>query len=1290
MRNREIAVLGLVSIMCLFSSFAAASQRDYSRGILNRGQVLDAAAEVTEQTYPDADRVHVDDFTLCEYQPNGTAMTWSDNYTKILTERGRRQRRNLSFEFSLPYTYVAIKMLEIIRPNGSATVVDIERQARIMTDRSQMSSSTYNPDHKVLQVGVPDVQVGDIVHLVTCHETRKRRMPNTWDDYQVFESAAPIKHAVYEVHAPRERPLCRMALKDPVQGTVQYREHRSGNRTIHRWEVSNVPRFHRELGMPPSYTVVQRLLVSTLRDWASISSWYWQVCEPHLAAVTPEMRVAVAELTEGVSDPKMRIEKIFYWVARQVRHVGIMAETEVPGWEPNDARMTFEKRNGVCRDKAVLLAAMLRLAGFEAYPVLIDTGPQKDGDVPIVFFNHVVTAVRHADGSYLLMDCSDEKSKDLLPSSLCNRSYLVACPTGESLLTTPVVPAEENMVLVDTAAEVNSAGTLVAETEVLFHGINDNLYRRRFAKMKSEERRSYVESLLKRVIPTATLKAFNIQPADALDMSKILSLRMSYSAPDFLITGGDTTMMAPPHIGTEVGLANYFMHHIRLKERRFPLTVLSTFGVRETFRLGIDQALGAITSLPDSTSIEGSTLSWYRRLERQANSISGESEFRVGAVTVDPREYLRLTQDVKQIEHERRKMVILTRQPASSPPNADAIVLEHNVEYDLVDAHNWTERHYVRKKILNNEGKKKSAELRVDYNPVWENVNLTRATVSNDERIHGISKEEIRTMDAAWVASAPRYPAGKTLVVNLPAVEVGSVVEYEYLLVKRNQPFFAATRVFRRFDPIDQQTVRLRAPASLALQCVSDDNGIVVSDPEPASKGNGVIREEMELEGDRILAQWKVQSQPAVEREESLPPLHTFCPVLRVTTGDWQVYGEEMLAAIRGVAKPQLAVEQRAREVTRGAKTRREKVLAIRDFVVKNIRAVGPSCCELPLDQVTAADQVLSDGYGNATDRAILLHAMLGAVGLDSEFVLVSSSPPVEHLKQFETRFPGANVFDKLLIRVRDGATDIYLNDTDQYAVLGSTPACGHLAMSLSDGRIETLSVPRDRRDFVSCEYQFFLTEQGDVRITVEQTTYGELFAQRRKLFAEMLPEQRSHYYQQLAAELSHSARPVGEVKTDFKSYPGVESFSVQVEKFAVRDGDLLYFELPVLLSGLFHVQSERRTNPFYYSQGQHIRSFGTIELPQEFSKVALAPGDKEWLLPTQSGRLSLQVAIQRRENGRPVSLAFSQDVDVDPFILQTGRHTELHDIDRQLSHPRGRTFLLARRDKGNDSVDSK
>ena len=125
--------------------------------------------------------------------------------------------------------------------------------------------------------------------------------------------------------------------------------------------------------------------------------------------------------------------------------MGITTEEEAPGYEPHDVKITFENRYGVCRDKAALLAVMLRLVDVEAFPVIIMVGPKKDEEVPQPFFNHAVTAALGDDGKYILMDSTDENTRDIFPSYLQNMSYIVACPEGETLLTSPIIPAKNNL-----------------------------------------------------------------------------------------------------------------------------------------------------------------------------------------------------------------------------------------------------------------------------------------------------------------------------------------------------------------------------------------------------------------------------------------------------------------------------------------------------------------------------------------------------------------------------------------------------------------------------------------------------------------------------------------------------------------------------------------------------------------------------------------------------------------------------------------------------------------------------
>ncbi len=1274
--------------------------QDASHTLLDRQQVVKAAAEITSQAYPNADLVQVDDFTVSEYAPDGTGVTWSDNYTKVLTEKGRREEQGLSFSFVLPYFKVEMKGLELIKSDGSVVPIDRAKQSKVMIDRRQMSSNIYDPNTKILQVGVPGVEIGDIVHVTTRQQTMRRQMPDTWDDYQVFESTSPIKHAIYEVRAPKDRPLHHTALKDPVEGTVKYEKQEREGQTIHRWEIREVPRFYAEPGMPEAYTVVQRLLVSTVPDWKAVSRWYWNLCQPHLEATTPEMKAQVDKLIAGITDRQKKIEAIFRWVSQQIRYMGITTEGTSPGFEPHDVKMTFENRHGVCRDKAALLVAMLRLAGFEAYPVVIQAGPKKDGEVPNVYFNHAITCVRNEDGSYQLMDSTDESTKDLLPSYLCDCSYLVAHPQGETLQTSPIVPCRENMVLIETTGRIDAQGNLTAESEIQFDGINDNAYRGSFARIKPDERRRFFEGVLKASMPTATLTEFDLRPADIQDTSANLSVHLKYTAKDLLVGDGDTVMIPVPHIGARVGLVNFIIGQTGLQKRRFPLKTEVACGVQEKLSFQIDPALGKFICLPQYAPIDDKTISWKQTLEvapppsagtgpqtrpiaagpsasgAGTATVQGQSEFLIKVVEFSPAQYQQLKENLKEIEYSERKMPVLARQTATDSPG-DVAILDYQVEYNLSDAQNWIERHHVTKKILTYKGKKDNAELKLDFNPVWEEVKLLKATVTNNGQVKAVSKQETNLMDAGWVASAPRYPAAKTLVVSLPAVEVGSVIEYEYERLKRDRPFFAATHVLRGFDPINQETVKLTAPQSLALQVLKDDNGVAV--PDETTVGPVIAQTEQRKNG-QATWQWNVREQTPLKPEDSLPPMQSFNPVLRVTAGNWQTYSQQVLAALNTASRDQTAAEQRAKEIVQSAKSSDQEITAIRDFIVKNIRGAGPGLADLPLTAVTKADQTLADGYGNATDRAVLLYTMLQAVGFSPEFVLVDYGSRVEPLERFEIQYPTAHTFDGVLVRLRDGATDIYLNDTNQYAQLGTTPAEGHMALALAQGKVETVSVVPEKKNLREYEFRLTLTPEGDARIAVTRKNYGEWFGARHKMFDELPPEERSRFYQEMVAEISQAAVADSNLVTNFDSYPGTETYSVQVKRYAVRDGDYLYFELPRSLGHLFGLRSDTHENPYYHDGDQSLRITTVVELPKGFSNVVLAPAQSQWKLPAGGGTVRVRVAKQDASGDARTTLTFIHEVDLNPFILDSATYADLLEIEKQLTHAQARTVLVAQK----------
>jgi len=87
------------------------------------------------------------------------------------------------------------------------------------------------------------------------------------------------------------------------------------------------------------------------------------------------------------------------------------------------------------------------------------------------------------------------------------------------------------MMRVQTTGVLNNAGTIEAKSVLWFDGINDTVYRDYFANVKPDDRRRVMESLLKWVMPGASLKSLTITPDSMLDMSAPLHIQMEFTVP---------------------------------------------------------------------------------------------------------------------------------------------------------------------------------------------------------------------------------------------------------------------------------------------------------------------------------------------------------------------------------------------------------------------------------------------------------------------------------------------------------------------------------------------------------------------------------------------------------------------------------------------------------------------------------------------------------------------------------------------------------------------------------------
>ena len=1234
-------------------------------------KILQAAADITLAKYPDCDDATVEQKSVRVYRADGTGESQDETFTKVLTEKGRRESRTVSLSFMLPYNTVDVVKLEVISPDGTVLPVDVAANSKESIDDSQMAANIYDPNDKVLRVNLPKVEIGDVIHSVIRQTTERAYIPGAFSEGNVFEGGGFIRHISYEVHAPADRPLQCVRLRDEIPGTVSYTaETNADNSVTHHWEVANVPRMFDEPGMPSFDEVLQRLNVSTLPDWGAVSKWYWDLSKPHLEATTTQMKETNALLIASATTDMEKIKAIFYHVSKNVRYMGLTPEKDRPGFEPHDVKLTFEKNYGVCRDKAALLVAMLREAGLDAYPVLINVGSKRDQEVPGPDFNHAIACVELKMGDYILMDPTDENTRDLLPAHDRNRSFLVCRPEGEKLLTSPVQPPEENMMRVTTTGTLTAAGTLEAKSELAFEGMNDDVYRNAFVKMKPDDVRRFFEGNLKLAVPGAKLKSIKLLPENMLDMSSGVRAVLEFTADGMTANGNGKSVVTVPWIGSGLGVVNFILRDTGLEKRKYPLQTGATCGLEETVSLKLDQGFAGNVSMPTCEPVNDEGLARYENISCTNGVLAGARGLKLKTVEFTPAQYLTLKQTLKAMQYDGRKSPVLalsktaSEKPAAAAAagpaaavNSDAKILDVSKQLTVTDAHSAVSRVKYSKQILSYHGKQREAELKLDFNPATQSAKLVRAAViSKDGKREEVSPGEINIMDAGWNASAKRYTGGKVLVANLPNVEIGSTIEVEFEITATNRAFLAGFDSFQLGDELVQKFFTVTTPDKLKLQQLVSG---------PADRIHAFHQDASGVQS----FQWSAANVKALPSEGQTPPEWTFLSGVGYFVGDVNDYYKNLHATLLDRSAQNTQAAAVARQLTANAASRAAAVIAIRDYIAKSIRLAGPVFSELPLSELSAADTTLADGYGHLADRAILFHAMLTAAGFAPEFVFASDLPPIKDITGVLKKLPLPQYFMTPLVRVTVDGETVYLNDTDQYSHLGATAHDGKLGLDLARRATMEIKAAKDCANESQTFFHLSVGDDGKARIGVKHSYYGTHFDGKHRYFAELPPEERRRYFQELVTSVSQGARPVGDLTTDFVHYPGTEEFTVEVDNYAVVDGKYSYFDLPFAAS-LFPAGADRRALPLFIGGAGRTLVRAEIDLPPGFRHTVIAPESKKLTAPGGTAKITAATSAAGH-------CVITDELEATPTIVSPQDYPAMLKAESTLREKSARVFLL-------------
>ncbi|WP_088502413.1 DUF3857 domain-containing transglutaminase family protein [Burkholderia ubonensis] len=245
----------------------------------------------------------------------------------------------------------------VVHPVGPDAIRDVQ-------EPRSAGAPTFQ-DGVLRTVVFPGVEAGSRTR-VAFRKVRTRPLNPGYFGYFVEPSRDPVDYQRLVFDVPADMPL-----HADARGYVALPPVTANGRTRYVFEYRHGPYDRIELGAVGYPTDGDRLMVSTLPDYAAFAARYRNAAvDP--SADDPAVAQLARALTANAPDPHDKARILYDWVRANVRYVALfLGETAAA---PHRVTDILRNRYGDCKDHVALFGALLAAVGIRSEPVLLNLG----------------------------------------------------------------------------------------------------------------------------------------------------------------------------------------------------------------------------------------------------------------------------------------------------------------------------------------------------------------------------------------------------------------------------------------------------------------------------------------------------------------------------------------------------------------------------------------------------------------------------------------------------------------------------------------------------------------------------------------------------------------------------------------------------------------------------------------------------------------------------------------------------------------------------------------------------
>jgi len=421
------------------------------------------------------------------FQLDGTGSTTLDMRIRIQSTAAVNRFGQLTIDYSSGNQRLDIDFVRVLKAGGD-TVTAPATAIQDLTGPVARDAPMYS-DLRQKVVTVPALQPGDTLEYHATWTTHTPFAPgNFWDEAEFMRGSIVLDERIsYDV--PRQTHV-----QVKTEGGPEPRITENGNRRTYIWQRANLTidttgRQATFLSRGQHHSVS----LTTFRSWAEVGQWY-QGLERDRETVTPEIQQRAAQLVRGRTTLRDSIAALYDFVSQRVRYVSL--QFGLGRYQPHPAADVLANQYGDCKDKHVLLAALLRAIGVPSAPVLIAAGEPIDPDLPSPGqFDHLITFVPALDSVWLDATPGVAPFQFLFVTIRGKQALVIPQDAAPRLARVPVAPPYRTYNRLDATGTLSDAGRLTTAVRYESRGDVEVIVRGMFQQVPEDNWHLFAERL---------------------------------------------------------------------------------------------------------------------------------------------------------------------------------------------------------------------------------------------------------------------------------------------------------------------------------------------------------------------------------------------------------------------------------------------------------------------------------------------------------------------------------------------------------------------------------------------------------------------------------------------------------------------------------------------------------------------------------------------------------------------------------------------------------------------------